>query len=343
MRLLSGLADEFKWPLASIKKQDQKLRKIASSILKRENEWLEVQGYKLGDIQTELTVNVTKEAAIAGNVLAPRVIVAGIIYGFVASREVVVESTGQIWGDVHSVALEIAPGGKLHGWMSTLDEGTVDLLRSGELSTVDLDETGQRTIPQEILDILPGDVVSLDGREAEPRLLIWRQLRAEAAMALLARSEIEATFERRLSELVNSTSINSASEKELESELIRMRKLSRTAIEQATDYHNRYLMAQKSLEEAQKALAEQQKASMETELASAGKHKLGKSDLAGRLGSDLNRDEQMASLRMALVEQEIELKKARDNALLLANQLKETRRLATNRIRKLETELGKRK
>lgn len=187
------------------KKQDQKLRKIASSILKRENEWLEVKGYKLGDIQTELTVYVTKEAAIVGNVLAPRVVVAGIIYGFVASREVIVESTGQIWGDVHSVALEISPGGKLHGWMSTLDEGTVDLLRSGELSTVDLDEIGQRTIPQEILDILPGDVVPLDGQEAEQRLLIWRQLRAEAAMALLARSEIEATFERRLLELANST------------------------------------------------------------------------------------------------------------------------------------------
>jgi hypothetical protein len=122
-----------------------------------------------------------------------------------------------------------------------------------------------------------------------------------------------------------------------------MRKLSHTAIEQATDYHNRFLMAQKSLEEAQKALAEQQKASMETELASAGKHELGKSDLAGHLGSDQNRDEQIASLRMALVEQEIELKKARENALQLANQLKETRRLATNRIRKLETELGKRK
>lgn len=325
------------------KKQDQKLRKIASSILKRENEWLEVKGYKLGDIQTELTVYVTKEAAIAGNVLAPRVVVAGIIYGFVASREVIVESTGQIWGDVHSVALEISPGGKLHGWMSTLDEGTVDLLRSGELSTVDLDEIGQRTIPQEILDILPGDVVPLDGREAEQRLLIWRQLRAEAAMALLARSEIETTFERRLLELANSTSTNSAREQELETELDRMRKLSRTAIEQATDYHNRYLMAQENMEVAQKALAEQQKAGRETAISSASTNEFNENDLGGDLGSDLNRDEQIANLRMTLVEREIELKKARENAIQLTKQLKQTRRLATNRIRKLETELGKRK
>lgn len=325
------------------KKQDQKLRKIASSILKRENEWLEVKGYKLGDIQTELTVYVTKEAAIAGNVLAPRVVVAGIIYGFVASREVIVESTGQIWGDVHSVALEISPGGKLHGWMSTLDEGTVDLLRSGELSTVDLDEIGQRTIPQEILDILPGDVVPLDGREAEQRLLIWRQLRAEAAMALLARSEIETTFERRLLELANSTSTNSAREQELETELDRMRKLSRTAIEQATDYHNRYLMAQENMEVAQKALAEQQKAGRETAISSASTYEFSENDLGGDLGSDLNRDEQIANLRMTLVEREIELKKARESAIQLTKQLKQTRRLATNRIRKLETELGKRK
>lgn len=180
------------------------MRKLADSILKRENDWLEVKGYKLGDIQTEQNVKVTKNAALVGNVLAPRVTVGGIIYGFVASREILVESTGQIWGDVHSVALNVAPGGKLHGWFSTLDEGTVDLLRTGDLSKIDLEETSQRTIPQEILDILPGDVVSLDGQEAEPRLLIWRQLRAEAAMAILARSEIEATFERRLIDLLNS-------------------------------------------------------------------------------------------------------------------------------------------
>jgi cytoskeletal protein CcmA (bactofilin family) len=196
---------------SSNKKQDRKLRKLADSILKRENDWLEVKGYQLGDIQTEQNVKVTEKAALVGNVLAPRVTVAGIIYGFVASREILVESSGQIWGDVHSVSLNIAPGGKLHGWISTLDEGTVDLLRTGDLSKIDLDETNRRTIPQEILDILPGDVVPSDGQEAEPRLLIWRQLRAEAAMALLARSEIEATFERRLMDLLHSSSTSNKS------------------------------------------------------------------------------------------------------------------------------------
>jgi cytoskeletal protein CcmA (bactofilin family) len=196
---------------SSNKKQDRKLRKLADSILKRENDWLEVKGYQLGDIQTEQNVKVTEKAALVGNVLAPRVTVAGIIYGFVASREILVESSGQIWGDVHSVSLNIAPGGKLHGWISTLDEGTIDLLRTGDLSKIDLDETNRRTIPQEILDILPGDVVPSDGQEAEPRLLIWRQLRAEAAMALLARSEIEATFERRLMDLLQSSSTSNKS------------------------------------------------------------------------------------------------------------------------------------
>jgi cytoskeletal protein CcmA (bactofilin family) len=196
---------------SSRKKQDRKLRKLADSILKRENDWLEVNGFKLGDIQTEQNVKVTEKAALVGNVLAPRVTVGGIVYGFVASREILIESTGQIWGDVHSVSLNIAPGGKLHGWISTLDEGTVDLLRTGDLSKIDLDETSRRTIPQEILDILPGEVVPSDGQQAEPRLLIWRQLRAEAAMALLARSEIEATFERRLMDLLHSPSTSNKS------------------------------------------------------------------------------------------------------------------------------------
>lgn len=325
------------------KKQDRKLRKLANSILKRENEWLEVKGYKLGDIQTELDVYIAKKAAVAGNVLAPRVIVAGIIYGFVASREVIVESTGQIWGDVHSVALKVASGGKLHGWMSTLDEGTVDLLRSGELSTVDLEETSQRTIPQEILDILPGDVTSPpDGREAEPRLLIWRQLRAEAAMALLARSEIESTFERRLIDLTNSPSTKSATEQDLEAELDRMRKLSYTAISQATDYHNQYLKAQENLEEAQKALVEMQNAGSETALPGTGQYKSSQNDLGCEPGLDPEGDEQITRLRMALDERKVELKEAREKAIQLAKELKRTRRLATKRIQKLEDELARR-
>lgn len=313
------------------KKQDRKLRKLANSILRRENEWLEIKGYKLGDIQTELDVYITKKAAVAGNVLAPRVIVAGIIYGFVVSREVIVESMGQIWGDVHSVALKVATGGKLHGWMSTLDEGTVDLLRSGELSTLDLEVLSQRTMPQEILDILPGDVTSPpDTREAEPRLLIWRQLRAEAAMALLARSEIESTFERRLNELGNSPFTKSETEQELEVELDRMRKLSHTAISQATDYHNQYLETQEKLEEAQKALLEFQNA--HGEMALPGNDP----------GFDHKLDEQIASLRTALVEKEVALKEGREKAIQLANELKRTRRLATKRIRKLENELENR-
>lgn len=250
---------------SSKKTQDRRLRKLADSILKRENDWLEVKGYKVGDIQTEQNVKVTKNAALVGNVLAPRVTIGGIIYGFVASREILVESTGQVWGDVHSVALNVAPGGKLHGWISTLDEGTVDLLRTGDLSKIDLDETSQRTIPQEILDILPGDVIPSDGQEVEPRLLIWRQLRAEAAMAILARSEIETTFERRLMDLLNSPSTKSAQEQELEAEILRLRNLSHTAIKQATEYHKQFLREKDNLVEREVELKESQEKAFQLE------------------------------------------------------------------------------
>ena len=189
----------------SSKKQERKLRNLANSILRREKDWLEISEYLLGDIQTEKTVYVANMAAVAGDILAPRVIIAGIVYGSIVGREVLIQDSGQVWGDVHAVAMEIAPSGRIQGWVSSLDEGTVDLLRSGELNSGDVPGAGARTLPAPLLVKMPdADSIAVeDVDETAARLAIWRQLRLEAATAQLARSELESIFEKRLAEAVN--------------------------------------------------------------------------------------------------------------------------------------------
>ena len=108
--------------------------KRSISGLFRRKRGLEITGYHVGDIRTDQTVIVTESGAVAGNIYAPEVTVAGLLKGLIAAKTTEIVASGQVWGDVYATTLAIVPGGKLHGWFSTINEEGYQLLSSGSAS-----------------------------------------------------------------------------------------------------------------------------------------------------------------------------------------------------------------
>ncbi len=349
---------------------------MASSFLKRGRDWLEVSVYSVGDIRTEKNLYVSDKGCIVGQVSAPRIVISGIVLGHISGREVIVEPGGQIWGDVLAASMELGPGGKLHGWFSALDEGTIDLLRAGDLDRGDLLDPGPGTMRTDILARFPqAESVPLeDAAVKEEKLGIWRQLGAEAALATVARAEIEAAFERRVNEAILDfeteaekyptagahdknhqkgiaptlvyAEVDSAEQAEVEElrielqeykvELQRRQALLNRVVAQAKTYHSRYLWAKANLDSAKKALAEYRGVSTVNLSAFID---IGGSDIASssdEIALSLARNEQIAELRSQLVERDLEIEKMKTEVNALNSELKKTVRIATKKIRELE-------
>lgn len=181
-------------------KREGRVSGWANSLIRRKPERIEISDYRIGDIRAESPVLVRSGATVGGDVIAPVVEVSGLVYGYVACRHLFITPGGQVWGDVYVNSLELAPGGKINGWICALDAGTVDLLRIGELGKGDLPDQDEIPLSAELLHQVQasGLDVEADQKLSQKRSGIWRQLRAEAALALMARVEIEATFDQRL-------------------------------------------------------------------------------------------------------------------------------------------------
>ena len=164
-------------------------------------ERLRIEGQHLGDLVTDRPIIILASGTIGGNLTAPAVLVQGIVHGSIATRELVVEPSGQVWGDVYASSVSVDPGGRIHGWLTTLDEGTVDLLRDGTIGVADLStEQAQHDEPQARRQgtAQPGKAAA----SAETTLIL-RQLQADAATAIMARTELEAHFEARVAQAVD--------------------------------------------------------------------------------------------------------------------------------------------
>jgi cytoskeletal protein CcmA (bactofilin family) len=187
---------------ADKQKREGRLRNLTGAFRKRQEERVEISTFQIGDIRAEKPVIVTAGATLIGDLSAPEVVVKGLVYGYVASQRLAVAPGGQIWGDAYVHTLELAATGKINGWVCTLDAGTVDLLRAKELSRADLPDQDDWRLPAELLEQImhAGAEVENDQRESQRRSGIWRQLRSEAALALIARSEIEAMLEQQQAE-----------------------------------------------------------------------------------------------------------------------------------------------
>ncbi|MCA9973706.1 MAG: polymer-forming cytoskeletal protein, partial [Anaerolineales bacterium] len=155
-----------------------------------------MSGYRVGDIQLDEPVSVLPQAHIVGNIIAPRLRVAGMVYGSTAAHDTIILKDGQIWGDVHTGRLEVAAGGRVQGWVSSLD--SADYQRIREEGVVPAIEPGAATAQD-----LPANGRSVTRSDAQNTLL--RRLQDEAASALAARVELEQTFDKRLQEVAGET------------------------------------------------------------------------------------------------------------------------------------------
>lgn len=208
-------------------KREGRVSGWANSLMKRKPARIEISDYRIGDLRAESPVLVRKGSTIAGDVIAPVVEVSGLVYGYVACRHLTVAPGGQVWGDVYVNSLELAPTGKINGWICALDTGTVDLLRIGELGKGDLPDEDELPLSAGILEQMQASGLDVEANQkiSHKRSGIWRQLRAEAALALMARAEIEATFDQRLEQALA----------ELKAENARVRELLREANGEADD------------------------------------------------------------------------------------------------------------
>ncbi|MCP5094751.1 MAG: hypothetical protein GY943_04285 [Chloroflexi bacterium] len=163
------------------------------SFLKRSQQWLEISGYHVGDIQSnEQPVTVTSGSTIVGDIFTTDLVVSGLVCGSIVARKITIENGGQVWGDVFTVNLNLEPGGRIQGWMSSVDDETYhSLLVDRRLP----DETDTVEPPEETLD--PNHQIN----RTEFDLAAYHQLQFEIATALAARTELEHSFEQRLSDV----------------------------------------------------------------------------------------------------------------------------------------------
>lgn len=163
------------------------------SFLRWGQQWLEVSGYRVGDIQSDQPVALAPDATLLGNIFAPKVTIAGLLCGAAVTHELRVQQEGQIWGDVFAMSVRIEPGGRIQGWISSIDDTSYQsLYNDGVLP--DSSSPDHFQLPAEIVE---GNLL---GR-SDIHLELLHYLQAETAAALAARAELERSFEQRLSEV----------------------------------------------------------------------------------------------------------------------------------------------
>jgi chromosome segregation ATPase len=114
----------------------------------------------------------------------------------VVALEVTIEPGGELWGDVLAAAMQLQPGGKLHGCFTTLAEDDYRALSGGEVTPVEA--MARSASPP---DGAARAVRLVDGeRVPDVRLEVIRLLQAEVVAAFSARAALEHSFETRLRE-----------------------------------------------------------------------------------------------------------------------------------------------
>lgn len=162
--------------------------------LKKKQQWYDVSGYHVGDIQTEFPVIIRHAATVVGDVYAPKIVVHGLLNGSAVSKDISIEEGGQIWGDVFTVRLHVEEGGKIQGWISCVDDSDYEALLQNK--NVDSFSPGINAEPAAAQT--KNNLGLIDNNKTPIETLQY--LQAEAAAALAARAELEQDFERRLRE-----------------------------------------------------------------------------------------------------------------------------------------------
>lgn len=179
-------------------------RGLLRTLLGRGPRALKISNYRAGDLNSPKPVKVTRDAAVAGNIIAPRVEVAGLLYGHVVTRELLVAPGAEIWGDVFAVVVRVEAGGQIHGWLHTTDEAGYESMagRNGGGPPVEpfaAEEMPPGRLPEALRGAEP-----LDERRPE-HLALLQLIQQETGAALLARRELERAFEERVQEVAGDT------------------------------------------------------------------------------------------------------------------------------------------
>lgn len=164
------------------------------SLLQRGEQWLEISGYHVGDVHSDdKPVAIVAGATMVGNVFAPKVTINGLLCGSIVTQSGHIESEGQVWGDVFAIRLEMSPGGKIQGWLSSIDDLLYEELFHTQTLPDDptlLEQPSDETVESHLLPT-----------KEELDLTTLHQLQAELATALAARVELENSFEQRINEV----------------------------------------------------------------------------------------------------------------------------------------------
>jgi cytoskeletal protein CcmA (bactofilin family)/uncharacterized coiled-coil DUF342 family protein len=168
---------------------------------------LDVTGYVVDGLNTPKSVVIKTGATILGHVVAPKVVVEGTVLGSAYGREIEVASGGHISGDVFAIAVRIQPGGKIQGWVSSIDEADFERFRTtGTL----IDEARLASQVETLGEKVDASILTRNESDMESLHL----LQLELAATLAARYEMEQDFEKRLAEMAGEAfgKINSLTE-----------------------------------------------------------------------------------------------------------------------------------
>jgi len=310
-------------------------------------------GYSVEDLHSNKAVVIKENSVLVGDIYAPQVIVAGMVYGYVVASEVIIEPPGQIWGDICATSIAAMPGSKVHGWISSLDEGTVDLLRLGQLAIDEVSNTGELATSAdraaELEKLAPQ--VDHDRNINSERIEVWRKLQSEAAAAISARVELEQSFEAAVLEAAMKlgdreqnpeagyyTAVDEPRQVEqkqsiesdvtdrlsdAENEVERLRVKLAVVLKSQALLRNQLIWTKASLLQLKKR--------RDIEI---GNEELEESDLIGEV-----RGRHLAKLQATIVERDLELHKLKAQIITREEQLSRLKRLAARRIESLEIEL----
>jgi len=132
-----------------------------------------IRGLHEGELRRDGRVSIEADAVVSGDLVAAQVTVRGLVRGRVVAFDLVLESGGQIWGDVWVETLQQKSGGRMRGWVSELTPPFAAVLESGQ------------PIPDYLSTAPPEETAFVSHQTS------LEALRAELIDALLARKAIE--------------------------------------------------------------------------------------------------------------------------------------------------------
>ncbi len=319
---------------------DKQTRLPFFSRFKRDPVWKEYPGYHVGDIVEQQPVAVPAGATIVGNIVAPQIMVMGLLSGAAIGRDVVVAANGEVWGDVQAVHLNVEAGGKIRGWVSSLSETEYAELSAGVPIIPPENGHAPAGLKPEHKRVLDRD-----------RLATLHQLQRETAVALAARTELEESFDQRLSEIAGDTANQLALlREELKTSQTQLNKVQQDADHTAETLQTREAQIKRQSEElasTQDLLTQTTEALAELEIAYAKNEEILASLYAAKAGTDTHLEEALVHVdtltgRIHNIETALQASllhsSDQEDALLRWQELAETQE---KRAEELEGELAK--